>query len=93
MDWSKAIATLEQANAVLINCAGDDLAALETAMTERDRAVQAIHGLDPWTLEPPLAERLKTAFEDGSAIRARLAAIYRDTHAELRRLHCVRRFF
>src|SRR5581483_176428 len=93
MDWTRAIRDLERANAALIDCAPEDLPALEAAMTCRDRAVQDITGLDPRTLPPSLAARLKDAFEAGAAVRAKLAAIYRDAHAELRRTRCVGRFF
>ncbi|HZU27018.1 MAG TPA: hypothetical protein VFA04_15940 [Bryobacteraceae bacterium] len=92
MDWNKAIAILEQANAALIDCPGHDLPRLENAMLARDRAVHAINGLDPRLLAPQLAARLKAAFEAGADIRTRLSAIYRDAHAELHRTHCIRRF-
>jgi hypothetical protein len=92
MDWSKAIGNLEHANKALIGCSDDDFAGLESAMSERDVAVQAISELDPRDLPAPLAECLRAAFDTGAAIRARVAAIYRDTHVELQRTQRLRHF-
>jgi hypothetical protein len=92
MDWNKAIANLEQANASLIACPAEDLAGLESAMAERDRAVQDVNGLDPWMLPPKLAARLQAAFDAGAVVRTKLAGIYGDTDAELRRVGRLRRF-
>lgn len=93
IDWGKAIGNLEQANEAVLGCAPADLTGLEAAMARRDTAVQLISSLDPWDLPGPLASRLRAAFDAGSAVRAKLAAIYRDADHELRRSNCVRRFF
>ena len=93
IDWGKAIGNLEQANEAVLGCAPADLTGLEAAMARRDTAVQLISGVDPWDLPTSLATRLRAAFDAGSTIRAKLAAIYRDTDNELRRTNCVRRFF
>lgn len=93
MDWSKAISKLEQANAAVLDCAVGDLARLEAGIVARDAAVREISALDARALAPGLAARLSAAFDKGVAVRAKLAAIYRELDAELRRTSRIRTFF
>src|SRR5438270_1571309 len=93
MDWGKAISNLEHANAAVTGCAADDLTTLESAMADRDKAIQAIAVLDPYTLNLTLANRLRAAFDRGAAIRAKLASIYRNSDTGLRRTRCIHQFF
>jgi len=92
MEWSKAVCELEHANAALVRCRPHDLIALESAITRRDRAIQSVAALDPYGAPTHLVQRLRVAFDSGSAIRARLATIYREADGELRRINCVRQF-
>jgi len=84
LDAAKAIAQLERANQRLLECVTFDAAEIEPALAERDEAVRAIAAAD--RLDEPLATRLLGAFEDGRRIREKLAAFYRGTDAQLRRL-------
>ena len=93
MDWSKVISKLEQANAALLDCPAGDLPALETGMAQRDAAIRELAGVDARELPPTLASRLTAAFERGAAVRVRLASIYRDLDAEMRRTSRIRTFF
>ena len=92
MKWSRAITRLQRANAGVLSCPTLDLPRLESAMRERDAAVQMIAQLDPEPLSEPEMVRLRLAFEAGAEIRAKLSSIYRAVHAELHHTKCVRAF-
>ena len=82
----QAIAQLERANLRLLDCPASDIAELERALAERDEAVGIVAGADPTCLDGPLAERLLRAFEDGHRVRGKLASVYRNSDAELKRI-------
>jgi hypothetical protein len=86
LDAARAIAQLERANTRLLECCSFDVAEMEPALAERDEAVRAITTADLAGLPEPLTQRLLRAFEDGRRIRQKLAAFYRSSDAELRRL-------
>jgi len=85
-DGARAVGQLEQANRRLLECAVSEVGEIEAALAERDEAVRAIAEMEPDELEPPLAERLLRAFEDGRRVRQKLTEFYRNADAELKRL-------